>query len=91
MAQPPWPCSFCFTQPSQDHITRISNLVYNDDEDGESRGELDGGGDDGSDDDIEEIPRGQSGRRWAPTDPSAGTFGAIAATSSRAMCNASIY
>ncbi|KAJ8427198.1 hypothetical protein Cgig2_011774 [Carnegiea gigantea] len=75
-----------FPLPNQDKtiITCPSNLVYNDDEDGESGGESDDGGDDGSDDDVEEVPQGQRGIRWASKGPSAGTS-ITTATSSGAM------
>lgn len=76
-----------FTLPNwaKTTITCPSSLVYNDDEDSESGDESNGSGDDDSDDDVEEVPRGQSGRRRAPSNPSAGTSGAAAATSSGAM------
>jgi len=50
-----------------------SNLVYHDEVDGESRGESNGSGDDdrSDNDDVEKVPRGQSGRRRAPPGPSA--------------------
>ncbi|KAJ8441908.1 hypothetical protein Cgig2_014377 [Carnegiea gigantea] len=62
-------------------ITHPSNLVYNDDEDGESGGKSDGGGDDGSDDDVEEVPQGQRGGRRASEGPSTGTSGTAASSS----------
>ena len=76
---------FALPNQAKTTITPLFSLVYNDDEDGESRGELDGGDDDGSDDDVEEVPRGQSGRMWAPASPSTGSCGTTTAISSGAV------
>ena len=66
-------------------ITNPSNLVYDDDVDGESRGEYDGGGDSGSDDDVEDIPRGHGAWQRAPISPDASPSGTAAAPTSGAM------
>jgi len=71
-------------------ITRLSNLLYNDDKDGASRGESDDDGDDGSDDDVEEVPRGQRDDRRAPEGPRASTS-STAATSSGTMGHPSMF
>ncbi|KAJ8437669.1 hypothetical protein Cgig2_028607 [Carnegiea gigantea] len=76
---------FALPNQAKTTITHPSNHVYNDDGDGESRGKSEGSDEDGSDDDVEEVPRGQNGKRQAPVDPSAGTSGVAAATSSGAM------
>ena len=65
---------FALPNQAKTTITCSSNLVYDDDADGESRGKS-GGDDDRSDDDIDEVPRGQSGKRRTPAGPSANTFG----------------
>jgi len=71
-------------------ITCPSNLIYHDDVDGESMGELDDDGahnenDDDDDDDIKAAPQGHNGRRRPFTDPRAGPFDTTDATSSEAI------
>ena len=44
-------------------------------------GELDDGGDDGSNDDVEEVPHSQRDDRRAPEGPQAGTSGTVATSS----------
>ncbi|KAJ8450540.1 hypothetical protein Cgig2_020177 [Carnegiea gigantea] len=66
-------------------ITNPSNLVYDDDVDGESGGESDGGGDNGSDDNVKDIPQGHGARRRAPVSPDVGPSGTAAAPTSGAM------
>jgi len=66
-------------------ITNPSNLVYNDDVDGESGGESDGVGDNGSDDDVEDIPRGHGAQRRAPVRPDGGPSGTAVAPTPGAM------
>ena len=65
-------------------ITHLSNHIYNDEDDSAFGGKSDDGGDNGSNDDVEEVPRSQRDDRWAPEGPRAGTLG-IAATSSGTM------
>ena len=65
---------FALPNQAKTTITRPSNLIYNDDTDGESGGEFDGGGNDDSDNNyVKEVTRGQRGGRRAPESPSAGT------------------
>ncbi|KAJ8424578.1 hypothetical protein Cgig2_002590 [Carnegiea gigantea] len=66
-------------------ITNPSNLVYDDDVDGESGGESDGGGDDGSDDDVKNTPQGPGARLRAPVRPDAAPSGTATAPTSGAM------
>ena len=66
-------------------ITNPSNLVYDDDVDVESGGESDGGGDNGSDDDVETTSRGPGAQPCAPVRLDAGPSGIVAAPTSGAM------
>jgi len=82
-------CHVLFALPNEAKttITLSSNLIYHDNMDGVSGVMLDGSSDDdgSGDDDVNEVPRGQSGRRRAPTGPSTGSSCTADATSSRAL------